>query len=1410
MSRRAAIQDGYREREDDAPYELTRQFYAIDACPFAQAVQGTLPFKAWLAWSGMRELTQTRNDVRFPARRPSLLLWYASYAHGVSVVKRVREMDASSYHEAVTDTLEALKAKKDRAFKLHIVHSKEGDRKHQLFHRLFGKKQREPLPFEDRVYVPAQFFMHTWKSVSIDNSTFRLWSALPELYWIHVMQMGQRNPFVRLTLSNNVDVTNAYIMNVTTLEDVDVECMVDQNSEAARARTRADDYSRDLLGVSNGIRHGRNVLPKLERLRLKNAIHLTALPDISSVPLLDVLQLDGLAEANPRTLVSALNERTNKIRVGNASVSIGPPRHLSIINCAVEPDDEEAERLTSDIEHWITITPRTEVLELGGVVFAGVPSQSGGPASLKRLALFETDNLHFAGTLRACRPQELVLQDLEDGDAEAGDIENVLFFEKIKFTSAAFVNTGITDFSRLLRGQEQLETLTISDIHTDEGAQYSIPYEDLVSLREQRGFLASDDRLVKFTPETAAKFRAHTSTLEAKLLLEDARQLGMSTEADEINTELDRQALTRLPEPFRWREPDNPDNVMLPLWIDASYYTKLAPEQRQEVIHNWALWAAEMNDWVCGSDPLEGFHLGCNMIEDIRDVVRFHTRSGPKLIQFEWRLAKPASPSRAGRGKFMEEEAVKIEREALESFMKHGVVPLTLRLVRRPRQLSGANENVPGIDLSIHLDTESETGHMFLESENVTLSQDGNIMKVVLYVHDKVLKQRFILCSVQATRGEGATFDFPLESLMTLFGTCSAIDMMMACRARVKEEELAKPNKKTLTVPQVNFLRQFIDESWRKQFPGLVKVRLQREGGKTNLKTEDVRLLGDYSKGEDPKSSWEHTNRERAGIVMGAFLEMADVMMQTPLVENDVHSRLMVRLNPMRALMSDNLSLVCLLCMGMDGVLQKPNDDETSPLSTYIRSLLSQGGVALNSMMTWLTVGRPVHSDHVVFGVIGGGEEEESLSPQQPQQEVELFVPTSQISIGDRIASLADRWFVFHQAKDDEGDEHGLQWLFESEDYATLYDVLIGIHPQFVAWKDAGGDEGTYDDRYRLAQFEWDMDDVRAECTRLKLSSDPSGAMVIACNSIIEFANEIDTSLRQWKDPMVELVEEAMSEKGALKSDADPRWQQIGVAYKAKMSVTRANGISKHIYALLEKMQDGGDEVQRLLDARSLEEKATLASTRQPSPHRSVPPVESPVKNQRLVSPVMLSEPPPPPVTVFQSPEQAAQKPQKKKLKLVIDEEEEEEEDVRLYGEEVTSSKRKSGVQVIVTRPQELIVINLVTPESSPEKPARYSVVQKSGGGGGSERRTREFTPPRKQKGESVVAPTTPVVAKKKKVVIDLSESQMIGCDHCGSKGTTHMERCSRCKSAHYCNNSGRCRIAAWYNGHQNNCTPLV
>ena len=1383
MSRRAAIQDGYKQDKHDAPFVLTRAFYEEAACPFAQAAPGTLSFKDWLEWSNMRVLTRKRDGVYFPARRPSLLLWYASYAHAVSVMGRVRGMSPTSYHEVVTDTLEALKAKKDRAFKLHIVRSKEGDRKHQLFHRLFGKNQREPMPFEQRVYVPVQFFMHTWKSISIDNSTFRLCSALPELYWVHVLQMGQKNPFVRLVLSNNVDVTNAYIMDLTTLEDVDVECAVDQNSEPARIRTHADAYARDLLGVSNGVRRGkgggRNVLPKLERLRLKNATHLMFLPSAGSLPVLDVLQLEGLAEADPQTLVLGLGERINKIRIGNAPVAIGPPRHLSIINCAIVPDDPEG---TSDIEHWITVGPRTEVLELGGPVFSGMPAGSGGNVNLKRLALFETDNLHFVGIIRLCRPQELVLQDLEDGDAEAGEIADVLHWEKIQFTSASFVNTGITDFSQLLRGQALLETLTISDAHLEEGAQYSIPYEDLRSLREQRGFLALDDRMVHFTPGTAAKFRARTATLEAREAEETAAQLGieLSVDDDAINSDLDRQTLSQLPPPFRWRDPGNPDNVMLPAWISSDYYTKMSPSKQREVLHNWALWAAEMNDWVCGADSLEGFHFSCNMIDNLYDVVREDVvRGDAKAIRFEWKL--PTGE---------DDEAI-IEREALDSLLKKGVFPLSLRLVRRPRQLTGALEPVPGIDMMVRLDTESLTGHMHLEPEDLALNND--ILTCNMYVRDKILGQRYMLCSVQAKRDIGADFEFPLDALVSLFSTCAVVDMMMAARAYIKQE--AQESERESDTHMALF-REFANDELRNTFPGLVKMQIALDdSGRRVLRPAAVELVGKRPD-EDRQSAWEQENRERLQQTFAVFSRMIDTIVSVPL---SVGSAVLVRLAAQRAEMSECMSMVCLMGMGLGHMV---DSSQQTPLIKHIASLSSGEGV-IAKMMRWLLAGRPVHSEHVVHGTVDEDDDEESSSSSN------VYVAASQPqSMVDRIVALVERFYTFHQATDEQGDTQGLLWLFQQDHFGALFDVLIGSRSDFVLWK------GKYDsvptrwrDDFRLAQFEWDLNDVRSECMRL--AQNDKGALKQACELIASTCAKIDGLLNRWKSTMAEVVQSITDTGDAPESDIDPRWSVIKTEFEKRISLNQSTAISKEIYTLLDDMQDHGDELQVLLDARILEQQATIVSARQPSPQRS-PMVESPVKNQRLVSPAMLSEPPPPPVTVFQSPEQAAQKPQKKKLKLVIDEEEEEEE-VRLYGEEEElHSKRKTGVQVIVTRPQERIVINLLTPETSPEKPARYAVVQKSGGDG-SERRPREFTPPRKEKGTSAAAPTTPVIAtkKKKKEVIDLTNS-LIGCEHCGAHSTSHMERCSRCKKAHYCNNNGRCRIAAWYNGHQNNCTPTV
>jgi hypothetical protein len=148
------------------------------SCPFNGARPSTLSFSEWLDWSQLGVLTMHERQVRgrggkveeiheieFPQRHLSLILYYAAYAYNVSVYPVI-----DTYHTEVNKTLIALwdvSKGRTRSLALEIATSPSASSKpHNLFHRLYGAKQKDPPPVESRLYVPAQFFFKVIHSLS--------------------------------------------------------------------------------------------------------------------------------------------------------------------------------------------------------------------------------------------------------------------------------------------------------------------------------------------------------------------------------------------------------------------------------------------------------------------------------------------------------------------------------------------------------------------------------------------------------------------------------------------------------------------------------------------------------------------------------------------------------------------------------------------------------------------------------------------------------------------------------------------------------------------------------------------------------------------------------------------------------------------------------------------------------------------------------------------------------------------------------------------------------------------------------------------------------------------------------------------------------------------------------------------
>jgi len=1355
---------------------VTDSFRNSPYCPFVKAAPGTYSFTAWLEWSGVEPLMQVVQDggevAEFPVKLVSLILYYASYALSVT-----RYQNVSAYHTTVKQTLQELKNQKDRSLRIAILSRRNrGKAVHNLFHRLYGNVG-EGVPAGEMGYVPAQFFFHTWKSVHIDCSTFTLWRAMPEFYWISRYTWTTQRKLAALStvsLMNSNHTQRAYVMSIQSLESFTVQCKEGDHT--------INDMS-DLLGVAHPLKDTLAIALMLKTLILRRVKSLRHFPQKDSVPRLDHVHLEGIKSGGSEALeitpfLQMLGNRDDTIRVGQKNVTIGFPKDFTLINCdGVDPMSS----------HWLTVGDRCESLTLGHHTMYELPNVKPNIKPIEKLGLVD---IHIVpGTLTSAETVSEFIGTLNPLALELNNVRpltsetlGVVMQGAQRMTHCSLINLGVYDLSWGLKDKNALTSLTVSDLSVD---RFRIPYKELQSLTEQHGLLSpSKNAPLPLTPDSAGALRDLQRIQDVKRML----QFEKTATATETETSKHAEMLpvpeavvdgdatsvaTTIDSLLAYGRPlgtiGRPDNLVLPPWLPSKERWMSYPEEkRNKWLRNWAAWSSEIDTWFCGPDTSEGV-----LFEPAKGVIfvkRTRTdRDGIPFCDFHWK-PDPGMP-------FYNEEI-----SSLFTYVIGSSVDMNLVLIRRARFLGVDMGETPATRLVYSLGTrpprDAKGRHHQVVIENFTKSADGNTGTGHIYYVDHRHGIKFFMAYFTARDRNDAVFSFSLEGLVAFFSLQMVVDL------------LNTPYDVTVRDATTMEREMFIQPT------------LSFEAGRTA--------------------------KEREKYLREIMVGLMRLITEEPYSPDEVNPLLVLSVehSANRATLSDMLVHGYLLGVGLNHFVEDYQNRDKIGNRPFYDHLVSVVRQYVGPVLSWITAGLPVQSELVALAY-----EREEAEEYEEGKESELIQVTGD-TLQDAFEGISNQLYDFYQEEEDLGK--GVLVLFQSNEFTELIILMIEAREDYNGWLADGANPKTYDTRYRVFKLLDDIVDFEDRIRKLAVVTPASNVpMTQGLSSMVKILHFISKTFadlraplnrvsRDWTD---EELKDPTFEKGYYSGPANDRVYNQDLIAKHYFSVYSLKRVAEMMAEAYTQSEDAMD-LLLALDAMVDEVEATPQKRAQPSPGEISlqSPKSSEVKRVKLVKRSAVTPSPEKEIddvlilsddvgvaTFVQSPEQLKEK-----------------EEARIFeGASPEYTKKRSPVVLDVSStkdgtPPQTPVKRIIKPKKKKPAPAPVVVIdlerQAEEELQAIEEEQKRLERQRKEAQERVEALQREKRRRerrerekekekgKKKEIIELDE--LIQCDWCDStddSGSASFLQCSRCEARFYC--SAECQRDHWtQGGHREEC----
>jgi len=1008
--------------------KLMQKFFSSNTeCPFgSRAISGAMSYGSWFTRSGMREKLEFQGQPFFLSEL-SLMLYYTSYVYNVTTYGAVED-----YHVAVESSLDALVKTKARSL---VVTKTKGERRkpHSLFQALYSGdgKKRPKHPSDDssmHLYVPAQFFFFHWISVKIDCSLFKLWTCMPEFFWISIIAPEKKAPLNSIILKNNRYVHRLYAMSILSL----VTLVVHAEEGEAVVTNITQDNSGDLLGAAFPIPvEGGSRFDNLETLRLVNMRNVNVFPIADAFPNLREVHIEG---NDSETVYSFVLELPRLTKLGQL---VGLPDKVSLIDCPKIVNEDLA---------YVKVGKRCTSLTIG------LPGITELPFCRNRTVPFFPMS---SVSLRNCTNlnPEKIREFLENAHPLALEMERMTQFDAAslgetmmklsQLQSCTFINMGIADFTSALNGKSLLKELHISDDSMDgtEGKTLSIPYRDLPSLEKQSGLLSDisesaaakkrgegggsgGETVIPLSPETAAalKFEKFQKIVQESGITrrgtgeeeedEDEDEGGNESEVrvvdgDGTAAQLKLHALIKYG-PVLGAVPTTPGpgeqpSIEFPPWVSKEVWDSLSRENRYKWLRNMASWAAEIDSWLIGPNVEEG--VMCTTRTGLLEHVtrsRITDSNGNIFCKFVWK------PGPTGGGGVIGGDT---DAETLSSYVVgiQKAAELRLTLSRLPRGQLDENGTPMAPGSTMHYLIDNDYGRKRNHGITITdlkrvssTNTSGNIV-----YDDRKCGVKFVLCEYNAFLNDRVEFVFSLDSLIQFFALQMMADMFSERRARAFDVK---------------------------------KAGLDRD-----------RIFG-----APEKLQYEDTNEtyRRIDRIMEHVLEMQQILKEevsSPLAQTEL-MQLYVPNSPYRATHGNSLVHVYVMGLGIAYFLREKGLGNQL-YREYIGRIMEK---FLAPALEWIIQGEPVLVEYVETSMEESGtvlgEDGHPLSDMEKRFEKEILGPL----------------YSFYQ---DENEETGVLFMFQFKIFDNILDLFVGAKDGYKLWADAGFPEDEYAEEFLIFLF---------------------------------------------------------------------------------------------------------------------------------------------------------------------------------------------------------------------------------------------------------------------------------------------------------------------------------------------------